>query len=237
MFRRVAISASLNVFPHLFSASLFSCFLAELTATTVSTVSSLPLLSGNKVCFCYTRFLFLLLLFLNAPILTCRHISPPPLWSLPICPQDRPQPQSPSRLLSHSSPGIGGVRKRINRTGASRYLLLTWVDNITHLAHCAQSVGLLAGGGLVAPGDGGVGEPVRPRHHLDLLCLAHQMQPVVFAQPFVASIFSLPSLPHTVLHLFLDRACCCVSSLMISEMSRKSWNLQLCLWPFMTSPA
>ena len=129
MFRRVAISASLNVFPHLFSASLFSCFLAELTATTVSTVSSLPLLSGNKVCFCYTRFLFLLLLFLNAPILTCRHISPPPLWSLPICPQDRPQPQSPSRLLSHSSPGIGGVRKRINRTGASRYLCFvgfTW---------------------------------------------------------------------------------------------------------------
>ena len=128
MFRRVAISASLNVFPHLFSASLFSCFLAELTATTVSTVSSLPLLSGNKVCFCYTRFLFLLLLFLNAPILTCRHISPPPLWSLPICPQDRPQPQSPSRLLSHSSPGIGGVRKRISRTGASRYLLLTWLN-------------------------------------------------------------------------------------------------------------
>ena len=40
-------TAALGVgFPHLFSASRFSCFLAELTATTVSTVSSLPLLTN-----------------------------------------------------------------------------------------------------------------------------------------------------------------------------------------------
>ena len=43
-----------------------------------------------------------------------------------------------------------------------------------HLAHGAQGVGLLGGGGLVTPGDGRVDHSVRSGHHAQLLTLTHE---------------------------------------------------------------
>ena len=76
---------------------------------------------------------------------------------------------------------------------------------LTHLAHSAQGVGLLACSGLVSPGDGGVHHSVGPRHHLELLSLTHLQTTGTGHQSLALNLFCLFLLTFTTAHFDLGR--------------------------------
>ena len=106
--------------------------------------------------------------------------------------------------------------------------LLKKKSKLTHLAHCAQGVRLQACSGLVPLGDGGVGEPVGPRHHPDLLRLAHQMK-----HPPPCLAFSGQH-RCSLIGLFFTPSVCSVSCLRIiwNVKKLKTCNISInLLWP------